>query len=92
MLLGPSCIPPRFPRDVAGLESAALPRSRASDDLGRARLDEVGGRRPLPTLAEKFGGCAAADVLLEKLMLLRNDWVEGFREWTADVTVELIAV
>lgn len=79
--LGPSCNnPPRVPRDVAGLAAACFPLSLAKDDFGRDRLDDVGGRIPLLTLAEKGLGAIAADVLLEKFMLFRYDCDEGFRE------------
>lgn len=90
--LGPSCNnPPRVPKDVAGLAAACLPLSLANDDFGRARLVVVGGRIPLFTLAEKGLGAIAEDVLLEKLMLVRYDWHDGFREWVAEV-VEGLAV
>jgi hypothetical protein len=49
----------------------------------------VGGRIPLPTLAEKKWGVVAADVLLEKFMLVRYDCEDGFREWPADVAAGL---
>lgn len=88
--LGPSCNPPRVPREVAGLEPTCFPLSLANDDLGRARLVAVGGRIPLPTLAEKKGGAVAADVLLEKFMLARYDCEDGFRKCPAAVGAGLM--
>lgn len=82
LLLGPSCIPPpRVPWDVAGLESIVFPRSLASAVLGRPRFMDVGGRIPLPTLAEKPDETEEADEMLrEKTELLREDCEEGCRE------------
>lgn len=90
--LGPSCNnPPRVPRDVAGLAAACLPLSLANDDFGRAKLVVVGGRIPPFTLAAKGFGAIAEDVLLEKLVFVRYDWDDGFREWLAEVIDGLAA-
>lgn len=68
LLMGPSCLPPRVPSDVVGLESAILaPLSFASDDFGRPAFDvewTVGCRIPLPTLDENEVA-VEADVFLE---------------------------
>lgn len=74
LLLGPSWFSTRVSIDVVGLGLAILvPRSFASDDLGRARLDTgriPGGRMPLPTLIENEDA-VELDVFLDWFELVR---------------------
>lgn len=69
LLLGPSWFSARVSIDVVGLGLAILvPRSFASDDLGRARLDtgrRPDGRMPLPTLIENDEDVVELDVFLD---------------------------
>lgn len=90
--MGPSCNPPRVPSEVAGLEPTCLLLSLANDDFGRARLVAVGGRTPLPTLAEKKLGVVAADTLLEKFMLVRCVCDDGLREWLTNGAAGMVEV
>lgn len=90
--LGPSCNPPRVPKEVAGLEPTCFPLSLANEDFGRARLVAVGGLTPLPALAEKKLGVVAADTLLEKFMFVRLDCDDGLREWLTDRAAGIVEV